>query len=145
MKRFFSVHDLYLKDYGFDYEVFEVAPENYKFTAEDLAYLNALEPERYEATVPMTPYERNLLRKWAISDHSVHDSPDSRYICITEHSPASDFLDAYCMSRDIQIATKGMAPKKRETYLKNYTVWRNDPPDDRDPFLLYKQKRPLFF
>ena len=69
----FSVHDLYPEDYCFDYDAFEADPENYKFTAEDNAYLNAIELERYEDTVPMTPYERRLLRRWVISGHSVHE------------------------------------------------------------------------
>ena len=47
--------------------------ENYKFTAENNVYLNAIELERYEDTVPMTPYERRLLRRWVISGHSVHE------------------------------------------------------------------------
>ena len=94
MKRF-SIHDLYPKDYCFDYEAFEADPEKYKFTAEDLAYLNALELERYEAALPMAPYERRLLHKWVTSGHNVHDNPSSRYICIAGHHPASDFLDVY--------------------------------------------------
>ena len=116
MKRF-SIHDLYPKDCCFDYEAFETDPENYRFTAEDLAYLNALEPERYEAAVPMTPYERRLLRKWVISGHSVHDNPGSRYICIAGHPPASNFLDVYRMDREIRAATKGMTSKEWEAYL----------------------------
>ena len=54
-KKRYSIHDLYPENYCFDYDAFEANLENYKFTAEDNAYLNALEPECYEDAVPMTP------------------------------------------------------------------------------------------
>jgi hypothetical protein len=44
----FNVHDLYPSDYCFDWAAFEADPEHYKFTAEDIAYSNAMELERYE-------------------------------------------------------------------------------------------------
>ena len=72
-RKHFSVHDLYPEDYCFDYDAFEADPENYRFTAEDNAYLNAIEMERYEDTVLMPPYERRLLHRWVISGHSVHE------------------------------------------------------------------------
>ena len=140
----FSVHGLYPEDYCFDYDAFEADPENYKFTAEDNAYLNAIELERYEDTVPMTPYERRLLRRWVISGHSVHDNPGSRYICIAGHHPVSDFLDVYRMDREIRAATRGMTPKERAAYLKDYTGWKDDPPDDGDSFLPVNEDEPPF-
>ena len=57
----FSVHDFYTADYCFDYDAFEADPENCKFIVEDNAYLNTIELNRYEDTVPMTPYERRPL------------------------------------------------------------------------------------
>ena len=134
-RKHFSVHDLYPEDCCFDHEAFEADPENYRFTAEDHAYLNALELERYEAAVPMTPYERRLLRRWVLSGHSVHDNPGSRYICIAGHHPASDFLDVYRMDREIRAAIRDMSPEEQEAYLKAYTGWRDDPPNDGAPFL----------
>ena len=53
----FNVHDLYPKDYRFDYKAFEADPEGYPFTAEDQAYFNAMELEQYEANVPMTAHD----------------------------------------------------------------------------------------
>ena len=44
----FNVHDLYPKDYCFDYKAFYANPEGYEFTPEDIAYCNAMELERYE-------------------------------------------------------------------------------------------------
>ena len=44
----FSVHDLYPADYCFDWDAFEADPEHYQFTAEDIAYSNAMELEEYE-------------------------------------------------------------------------------------------------
>ena len=60
----FNVHDLYPEDYCFDYESFYADPEGYVFTPDDIAYYNAMELERYEQEVPMTYYEKTLLRKW---------------------------------------------------------------------------------
>ena len=48
----FSVHDLYPDDYCFDYDAFKADPENYVFTPEDCAYLNAMELEKYELRFP---------------------------------------------------------------------------------------------
>ena len=62
--RVFNVHDLYPADYCFDSESFYADPEGYVFTPEDIAYSNAMELERYEREVPMTYYEKTLLRKW---------------------------------------------------------------------------------
>ena len=140
----FSVHDLYLKDCCFDYDAFEADPENYKFTPEDTAWLNALELERYEDTVPMTPYERRLLRNRVISGHSVHDDPESRYICLAGNHPVSDFLDVSRMDRQIRADMKGMTPRERETYLKDYTGWRDDPPDNGDSFFPINEDEPPF-
>ena len=69
-RKSFNVHDLYPADYHFDYEAFSANPEAYVFTPEDIAYYNAMELERYEREVPMTPYEKSLLRKWVITGHN---------------------------------------------------------------------------
>ncbi|OON84692.1 hypothetical protein BXO88_16020, partial [Oribacterium sp. C9] len=65
-----NIHDLYPKDYCFDYEAFEADPEGYVFTQDDIAYSNAMDLERYEREVPMSYYEKTLLRKWVMSGHS---------------------------------------------------------------------------
>ena len=117
----FSVHDLYPKNSCFSHNAFEADPEHYRFTTKDHVYLNALELERYEDTVPMMPYERRLLRNRVISGHSIHDNPGSRYICLAGNHPASDFPDVYYMDRRIQADMKGMTPTEKEAYLKDYT------------------------
>jgi len=74
-KKPFNVQDLYPEDYYFDSDAFYADPEGYKFTADDIAYFNAAELERYEAEVPMSPYEKRLLRKWVASGHSPAENP----------------------------------------------------------------------
>ena len=121
----FNVHDLYPADYCFDYEAFEANPEAYIFTPDDIAYLNAMELERYEREVPMTPYEKRLLRKWVMSGHSPRENPGSMYLCMTGSEPY-DFLDVYRMDRDIRKDMKGMTPSEQEAYPKEYMGWRDD-------------------
>lgn len=134
----FNVHDLYPADYCFDYAAFEADPEGYIFTPEDIAYYNAMELDRYEKEVPMSPYEKRLLRKWVMSGHSPLENPGSRYICLSDSEPY-DFLDVYRMDRDIRRAMQGMTDAEREAYLKEYTGWREDPvAEDGTTWLLSK-------
>ena len=84
------------------------------------------------------------LQKWVIFCHSVHGNPESRYICTARQQPVSDFLDAYRMDLQIRAAVKSMATKEREAYLKNYTGWRNDLPDDGDSFFSVNGDIPPF-
>ena len=125
----FDVHDLYPEDYCFDEEAFLADPENYQFTADDIAYYNAMELEDYEETVPMTPYERRLLRKWVAAGNSVHESPGSRYFCL-KIFPCKDFLEIYRMDREIRAAVKGMSKAEKEAYLKDYIGWRDPVPGE---------------
>ena len=46
------------------------SPDAYVFTPDDIAYLNAMEIERYEQEVPMSYYEKGLLRN--AHTNSVH-------------------------------------------------------------------------
>ena len=131
--RIFNVHDLYPADYCFDQAAFEADPEGYQFTADDIAYLNAMELERYEATVPMTSYEKRLLRKWVLSGHSPCENPGSRYICLTGSEPY-DFLDVYRMDREIRRDTKEMSEDQKIAYLKSYTGWTDVCGTDLEPF-----------
>ena len=62
-RKSFNVHDLYPSDYCFDRAAFEADPEHYVFTADDIAYFNAMELERYELETPMTPYEKRAVRR----------------------------------------------------------------------------------
>ena len=115
----FNVHDLYPANYSFDYQAFAADPEGYVFTPEDIAYDNAMELERYEFEVPMTPYEKRLLRKWVISGHNPREMPPSRYLCLTGSEPY-DFLDVYRMDREIRKAIGGLNKAEKEAYLKDY-------------------------
>lgn len=125
----FNVHDLYPADYCFDYEAFSADPEAYVFTPDDIAYLNAMELERYEREVAMSPYEKRLLRSWVVSGHSPRENAGSKYICLTGSEPY-DFLDVYRMDREIRRDMKGMGKAEQEAYLKEYTGWRDDAADE---------------
>ena len=61
----FNIKDLYPADYYFDWEAFRKDPEGYPYTEADIAYSNAVELARYEAEVPMTPYE--IMEKTGLS------------------------------------------------------------------------------
>ncbi len=141
----FNVHDLYPKDYCFDYKAFEADPEAYVFTPDDIAYLNAMEFERYEREVPMSRYEKGLLRKWVASGHSPRENAGSKYICLTGSEPY-DFLDVYRMDREMRRDVKGMSKSELEAYLKEYTGWTDETVDDNpwpefdpdsEPFVTY--------
>ena len=121
----FNIHDLYPADYCFDWEAFEKDPEGYKFTEADIAYSNAMELERYEAEVPMTPYEKRLLRKWVISGHSPRDNGGSKYLCLSSNAPY-DYLDVYRMDREIERDMKGMNSEEQKAYLMEYMGWTDD-------------------
>lgn len=126
----FNAHDLYPKDYCFNYEVFSANPVSYVFTQDDIAYLNAMELERYEQEVPMSSYERRLLRKWVASGHSPHENAGSKYICLTG-SESYDFLDIYRIDKEIRQSIKGMNKSEQEAYLKEYTGWTDDPIEEK--------------
>ena len=129
----FNVHDLYPADYCFDSESFFADPEGYVFTPDDIAYSNAMDLERYEQEVPMTCYEKTLLRKWVMAGHSPREAPPSRYLCLTG-SELYDFLDIYRMDKEIRKAMKGMNEAQRRAYLMEYMGWTDDEPvqDDAD-------------
>jgi len=125
----FNIHNLYPKGYCFDYKAFDADPEAYVFTPDDIAYLNAMELARYEREVPMSRYEKGLLRKWVASGHSPQENAGSKYICLTGCEPY-DFLDVYRMDREIRRDMKGMNKSEREAYLREYTGWTDTPVDD---------------
>ena len=127
----FDIHALYPADYCFDWEAFEADPEHYVFTADDIAYTNAMELEKYEQETPMTPYEKRALRRWVISGHSVYETPPSRYACIYPSQPAPDFLDVYRTDKELDKATKGMSDEERIAYLKEYIGYEDEPEEVR--------------
>ena len=112
-RKIFNVHDLYPADYVFDSEAFEADPDGYVFTPDDRAFFNALELERYEESVPMTYYEKTLLRKWVMAGHSPSEDPGSRYISLIPDLSAYDFLDVYRMDKEIRRDTKGMSKDEK--------------------------------
>lgn len=127
----FNVHDLYPSDYCFDWAAFEADPEHYKFTAEDIAYSNAMELERYEQETPMTPYEKRALRRWVASGHSVMETPPSKYPCVHAHYPPPCFLEVYRTDRELDAAMKGMTRKEKLAYLKEYVGFQDEPEEER--------------
>lgn len=126
----FNIRDLYPKDYCFNYAAFEADPEAYVFSPDDIAYLNAIELEKYEKEVPMSPYEKRALRKWVMSGHSPQENPGSKYICpmCTE---LYDFIDVYRMDKEISRDIKGMTMSEKEAYLKEYFGWTDELSDDK--------------
>ena len=135
-RKVFNVHDLYPADYCFDYQAFAADPEGYVFTPEDIAYYNAMELERYELEVPMTYYEKKLLRQWVISGHNPRENPGSRYLCLTGSEPY-DFLTVHRMDKEIRRDMKGMSKDEQKAYLMEYMGWTDDPEeaDEHDGFL----------
>lgn len=130
----FNVHDLYPADYCFDYEAFSANPEKYAFTPDDIAYCNAMELERYEREVPMTYYEKTLLRKWVLSGHSPLENPGSKYLCLSGAAPY-DFLTVHRMDKEIRREMKGMNKAEQKAYLMEYMGWTNDDPTHEDESL----------
>ena len=118
----FNIEDLYPKDYCFDYEEFEKDPWNYQFSEDDYAYSRAEELRRYEEEVPMTYYEKTLLRKWVMAGHSPCENPGSKYICLPDY-PDMDFLDVYRMDREIRKDIKGMTKAQKMEYFKELEGW----------------------
>ncbi len=121
----FNVHDLYPAGYCFNYKAFEADPDGYKFTPDDIAYSNAMDLERYEREVPMTYYEKTLLRKWVMSGHSPYENPGSRYLCLTGSEPY-DFLTVHRMDKEIRRDMKGMSKEEQKAYLMEYMGWTDD-------------------
>lgn len=121
----FNIHDLYPADYSFNAEAFYADPEGYVFTPDDIAYLNAMELERYEREVPMTHYEKTILRKWVMSGHSPLEMPPSRYLCLTGSEPY-DFLDIHRMDKKIRQDMKGMNKAEQKAYLMEYMGGTDD-------------------
>lgn len=108
------------KDYTLDYAAFYADPESYEFTDEDERFLNALELERYEQKVPMTPAEKRALRKWVAAGNSVSENPGSRYICSQGCEPPMDFLAVYRFDRELDTILKGKSKLEKDHYLKEY-------------------------
>ena len=121
----FNVHDLYPDDYCFDWDSFEKNPEGYTFTKDDIAYMNAIDLERYEAENEMSAYEKKLVRNWVLDGHSPYENPGSKYLCMTGSEPY-DFLTVYRMDGEIQHEMKGMNKAERMAYLKEYMGWVDD-------------------
>lgn len=121
----FNVHNLYPAGYCFNYKAFEADPDGYKFTPDDIAYSNAMDLERYEREVPMTYYEKTLLRKWVMSGHSPYENPGSRYLCLTGSEPY-DFLTVHRMDKEIRRDMKGMSKEEQKAYLMEYMGWTDD-------------------
>lgn len=123
----FNVHDLYPADYCFDYDSFYADPEGYAFTPDDIAYYNAMELERYEQEVPMTNYEKMLLREWVLAGHNPREMPPSRYLCLTGSEPY-DFLDVHRMDKEIRKNMRGMNKEQQRAYLIEYMGWTDEEP-----------------
>ena len=127
----FNVHDLYPTGYCFDSAAFYADPEKYVFTPDDIAYSNAMELEKYEQEVPMTYYEKTLLRKWVISGHSPRENPGSKYLCLTGSEPY-DFLTVHRMDKEIRRDMKGMSKAEQKAYLMEYMGWTDEESDSKE-------------
>lgn len=127
----FDIHSLYPEDYRFDWETFEADPDNYPFTDEDMAYLNAMELERYLENASLEPDERRALWEWVASGHSPLDPPPSKYPCIHCCYPPQTFLDVYREDRELDAATEGMTDDEVGAYLKEYIGFVDESDEER--------------
>ena len=107
-------------NYAFDYAAFYADPEGYEFTEEDNRYFNAMELERYEQTVPMTPTEKRALRKWVAAGNSVSENPGSKYVCSDGCYPPMDFLAVYRLDKELDKILRGKSKSEKDVYLKEY-------------------------
>ena len=128
----FDIHDLYPKDYHFDWDAFEKNPEGYKFTEADIAYSNAMDLERFEEEVQMTPYEKRAVRRWVMDGHSPYENPGSKYLCMTGSEPY-DFLTVYRMDKELEQDMKGMNKAQKIAYLKEFMGWTDEDKPDEIP------------
>ena len=94
-----------------------------------------MELERYEQEVPMTYYEKTLLRKWVMSGHSPREMPPSRYLCLTGSEPY-DFLDIHRMDKKIRRDMKGMNKDGQKAYLMECMGWTDDESSTKDTELI---------
>jgi len=132
-RKTFSVHDLYPADYCFDWKSFEADPEHYHFTKDDIACINAMELDKYEASTPMTPAEKRALRRWVSSGHSVKEAPPSKYPCAHCSYPPPDFLDVYRTDREIDREIKGMTEEEALSWLReNYGPAPESPEEEEE-------------
>lgn len=127
-KKVFNVHNLYPKDYSFNSAAFYADPEGYEFTSDDIAYWNAKELEEYEQTVPMTRYEKKLLRNWVMSGHSPYENAGSKYLCLTGNE-SYDFLSIYRIDKEISRNTRGMNNEEKQAYLREYMGCTDEEPE----------------
>ena len=101
--------------------------DDHVITEEEILLHNTRELEEYEAKHPMTPAEKQALRKWVASGHSVYEAPGSPYICLYGAYPPRDYLDVYRMDREIKQSLKGKSAEERERYLKEYVGYSVPP------------------
>lgn len=85
-------------------------------------YEQAIQDElkEYESNVHMTPDEKQALRKWVASGHTIQDQPVSKYVCGSCMPTEYNFLDVYRLDKELDAGTKGMTPEARDAYLKDY-------------------------
>lgn len=86
---------------------------------ENLRDSNKRELGDYEQNVPMTPDEKQALRRWVLSGHRVYEAPASKYACLCGEWPA-DFLDVYRLDKELDAAVQGKSAAEREIYLRQY-------------------------
>ena len=111
-----------MTEYSYEYH-----DDDRVFTEEEIQLHNTRELEEYEAKHPMTPAEKQALRKWVASGHSVYEAPGSPYICLYGAYPPRDYLDVYRMDREIKQSLKGKSAEERERYLKEYVGYSVPP------------------
>lgn len=73
----------------------------------------------YEQNVPMTSNEKQALRRWVLSGHSVYEAPASKYASLCGEWP-TDFLDVYRLDKELDAAVQGKNAIEREIYLRQY-------------------------
>ena len=88
------------------------------------------EYQEYIQETAMSPYERRLLRQWVDEGHSVYEDPESSYLP-DPIWPPRPFLEAYQGDREIKQALSGKTAEERESYLKEYIGYTEEPEDER--------------
>lgn len=122
----FRIQDLYPANYSFDWDAFIADPEHYEYTNDDIAYLNAMELEKFEQRTLMTPAEKRALRKWVMSGHSIWENPGSQYFCDLGLS----FLEVYRADHEIKAAIRGKTPAEKEAYIKEFIGYEDPTPEE---------------
>lgn len=87
---------------------------------------------RFLKETPMSPTERQAVRRWMKKGHCILEPWDSPYLP-GPMDPPYNFLDCYRLNREMERETAGMNEDETVRYLKNYWGWQDDPAESEEP------------